>query len=212
MLRSNLIKQNDESLVAWKGLEDFVMSLVMLPKKFVNSLIGELPKSIKVNLENGYKVPAYDPTSYQQIEICKFVVSNIFDVGFKSDDDIALSAEMITKCYKVLCKFAHPTPMLFNFGYQSVNINKSEKENYVKSEVLKSLYHSLLLYLNLSESSIFYEMSFLKLIIDKYNTYKNKSSNTLFIESDIIENVMNKYKDIVVGPNDSVVVRKTKPY
>lgn len=208
------IAKQDNQVITWKSLEDFVMSLVILPKKYVKDLKKEMPKIVNVELDKDYRVPSYEPTSYQQMEICKYVAYNILDTGYKCDYDIVSSAELLKKFYSRLCKFAHPTPMLYECGYNFVNIDKSEKEYYLKGQILKSLYHSLLLYLNLFESEVFYGYAYTDLIINKYITCKGNIFNSVNLESNIIESIMNKYKDVVISTTEgeTIIVKKTDPY
>lgn len=214
IMYKTIAKQNENQIITWEGLENFVMSLVILPKKYVKDLIKEMPKKVNVELDKDYKVPSYEPTSYQQMEICKFVACNILDTDFKCNDDIVLSAESLKKYYKHLCKFAHPTPMLFEYGYKTVNINKKEKDYYVKSQILNSLYHSLLLYLNLFESDVFYSHTYADIIMNKLITSSEKIVKFVDFKSDIIETVMNNYKDVVVSTSEgeTVIVKKTAPH
>jgi hypothetical protein len=207
----NTINKRKNEAVAWMDLENFVMSLVMLPKNYVKDLKKIMAKKIDVNLEAEYKVPAYDPTTFQQMEICKFVASNILDTAFTCDDDIISSAEMLKKYYKHLCKFAHPTPMLYEFGYNSVNITNYQKQCFVKSEIIKSIYHSLLLYLNLFETNVFYNNTFTDLILNKYANQHDIIDSFVNLESDLIVMVMNKYKDIAINTSEgeTVIVKKT---
>lgn len=211
---SRTINNRESGILTWASLENFVMSLVLLPKKYVKDLQKEMSTKLDVILERDYKVPAYDPTTFQQMEICKFVAHNILDTEFKCDDDIITSAELLKKYYKHLCKFAHPTPMLYEFGYKSVNINKEEKDLFIKSEIIKSVYHSLLLYLNLFETSIFYKYTYTDLVLNKYSKSPNKVTNFTSFESDLIDKVMNKYKDIVINTTEgeTVIVKKTAPH
>lgn len=213
-MMSKTINNRNNEVVTWKSLEDFVMSLVMLPKKYVKDLQKVMANKFDVILARDYKVPAYDPTTYQQMEICKFVACNILDTAFTCDDDIVSSAESLKKYYKHLCKFAHPTPMLYEFGYQCVNINKDQKDYFIKSEILKSVYHSLLLYLNLFESSVFYKLTYTGLILNKYAQCHDRIDSFVNLESDLIDRVMNNYKDVVVSTTEgeTVIVKKTNPH
>ncbi|UTG94180.1 SEC-C metal-binding domain-containing protein [Geobacter sulfurreducens] len=208
------INNRNNEVVTWKSLEEFVMSLVMLPKKYVKDLQKVMAKTLDVNFARDYKVPAYDPTTYQQMEICNFVASNILDTAFTCDDDIVSSAKLLKKYYKHLCKFAHPTPMLYEFGYKSVNINKDQKDYFIKGEILKSVYHSLLLYLNLFESSVFYKFTYTDLILNKYAKCNDRIINFVNLESDLIDRVMNNYKDVVISTTEgeTVIVKKTSPH
>lgn len=214
IMARSIEKQKSSEFLTWEGLEDFLMSLVILPKKFANNLKKEMPKKVNIEIPQNYRVPSYDPTNYQQMEICKYVATNILDTRFKCEDDIVASADMLNKYYKFLCKFAHPTPMLYDFGYENIKISISEKENFIKSYILQAVYHSMLLFFNLSESECFYGYHFSGLVVSKYMSDKEPIKSFVNIDSKIIENVMNKFKDVIVPTSDGdiLIVKKTGAY
>lgn len=211
ILARSVEKQKSSEFLTWEGLEDFLMSLVILPKKFAANLKKEMPKKVRVEIPQNYRVPSYDPTNYQQMEICKYVATNILDTHFKCDDDIVASADSLNKYYKFLCKFAHPTPMLYDFGYENIKITLSEKDNFIKSYILQAVYHSMLLFFNLVESECFYGYHFSGLVISKYMSDRQAINAFVAIDSEIIENVMNKFKDVIVPTRDGDILVVKRP-
>lgn len=213
-LNSHIERNENFYTVAWKELEAFAMSLSFCSKKSYNQFIKGTKRIKGFTLDKDYKVSPYEPTSYQQLSICKYVAANIVECDITFDKDIIAATDNLDKYYKILCKFVHPTPHILKESYDLLGVDWESIEIGLKEIILKCLYEALIIYSSLIENEIYYSCNFLNHNIIRLLARPGDLKGQVNIDKTFIDGVVNKFKDLVVETTKEkiTVVKKTNPH
>lgn len=185
--------------IFWGDLEDFAISLTAWSKKNIKIMSQLISCNFDILNEKNYNPLEYQPTTFQQFAIAKWVAGNFDKEKNCFDINLLSLIQEIEKLYRYLCKFIHPTPLMFPVDKGVKDYNDQDIILSVKITIINILDLCTTLYEKLSENQIFYFCRFQDLVEDKLKLSSySQSLNIRYIENDLIKDVMNRYKGLIL--------------
>ena len=180
-------------------LEQFAIGLCFWEKKQLRKLGDILGK--KFDQEKEYFSQEYDPSTKRLIETTIWVAENFDQAGWVKHKDLKIKIEKLGEYYKFLCKFIHPTPMLFkidelNMGKDQAYPTNQDVINSSKIVFIEVFDRCTALLDNLFINKRFLELSFSELIIPS----TSKSSVMTMIPIKLISQFVNRYRGHIQIP------------
>ena len=195
-----------------KELEDFVMGICCWEKKQLGKLGKYLGKTFKVDKE--YLDQEYNPSTNRLIETTIWVADNFDQAGWVDNRNLKAQITSLREYYTFLCKFIHPTPMLFEIDSCMKDINSKysthqDVVNASKIVYLEVFERCSILLDNLFHKDIFLNISFAEMIMclsRSNNDLVNKKMLTIPLP--FVTKFVNRYKGLIKLKGDNGIVIK----
>ncbi len=190
------IKRAEIGFITFSDLEEFVLSLNYWPPKGLDKLKAITGKDISYLEQDDYNIQDYQPSTYLQFEILKFLSK----LSTKTKSlDFAFGKELVEMAdyYKFMCKFVHPNPHMLPHTTSELS------SDVIKYGIQKGSLDALVNCISLSKKFIFgpkaYNARFDKLLLSLLPL--SCSGNPIMINiapSEILNGIKRNYKGLTI--------------